>query len=326
MQFARLPRLHLAQLPTPLEEAGRLEHLFGGVRLFLKRDDLTGPALGGNKARKLEFLLADARRQGADVVLTVGGAQSNHARITAALAARLGMDCVLVLDGPAPCENQGNLLLDRLLGAEVRFAGARPAEEVMEELAAGLRERGRRPYAIPVGGSTPLGAVGYCLAMQEMLAQASQMGFVVHRVYVATGSGGTQAGLLLGARVLDPSLRVIGVSVSRSREECCRRVADLATGAAALLGLPVEVDPAQVEVLDEYVGPGYGIPTAACLEAVRLTARREGVLLDPVYTGKAMAALLDHLRCGVIKEGENVVFWHTGGSPALFAYTQYLED
>ncbi|MDI6824833.1 MAG: D-cysteine desulfhydrase family protein [Bacillota bacterium] len=325
MQFARLPRLRLAGLPTPLEEATRLERLFPGVRLFLKRDDLTHPALGGNKARKLEFLLADARRRGADVVLTVGGPQSNHARITAALSARLGWECILVLEGAEPPEAQGNLLIDRLLGADVRFAGARPAQEVMEEIAAGLEARGRRPYAIPVGGSTPLGAVGYCLAMEEMLAQASDAGVVVHRVYVATGSGGTQAGLVLGAGVLDPSLRVTGVSVSRSAEESRSRVAELATGAASLLGLPVRVEAAGVEVLDGYVGPGYGVPTPACVEAIRLAAREEGVLLDPVYTGKAMACLLDHLRRGVIREGENVVFWHTGGAPALFAYWQELE-
>lgn len=325
MQFARLPRLRLAGLPTPLEEATRLERLFPGARLFLKRDDLTHPALGGNKARKLEFLLADARRQGADVVLTVGGPQSNHARITAALSARLGWECILVLEGAEPPEAQGNLLIDRLLGADVRFAGARPAQEVMEEIAAGLEAQGRRPYAIPVGGSTPLGAVGYCLAMEEMLAQASDAGVVVHRVYVATGSGGTQAGLVLGARVLDPSLRVTGVSVSRSAEESRSRVAELATGAASLLGLPVRVEAAGVEVLDGYVGPGYGVPTPGCLEAIRLLAREEGVLLDPVYTGKAMACLLDHLRRGVIGEGENVVFWHTGGAPALFAYSQGLE-
>ncbi|MBC7339057.1 MAG: D-cysteine desulfhydrase family protein [Firmicutes bacterium] len=325
MQFARLPRLRLAGLPTPLEEATRLERLFPGTRLFLKRDDLTHPALGGNKARKLEFLLADARRQGADVVLTVGGPQSNHARITAALSARLGWECILVLEGAEPPEAQGNLLIDRLLGADVRFAGARPAQEVMEEIAAGLEAQGRRPYAIPVGGSTPLGAVGYCLAMEEMLAQASDAGVVVHRVYVATGSGGTQAGLVLGARVLDPSLRVTGVSVSRSAEESRSRVAELATGAASLLGLPVRVEAARVEVLDGYVGPGYGVPTPGCLEAIRLLAREEGVLLDPVYTGKAMACLLDHLRRGVIGEGENVVFWHTGGAPALFAYSQELE-
>jgi len=326
MQFARLPRLHLAGLPTPLEEATGLGRLFGGVRLFLKRDDLTRPALGGNKARKLEFLLADARQKGADVVLTVGGPQSNHARITAALAARLAMECILVLEGEEPDEAQGNLLLDRLLGARVRFAGARPAEEVMEEMAADLRARGRRPYPIPVGGSTPLGAVGYCLAMQEMLSQAAEMGVVVHRVYVATGSGGTQAGLVLGARVLDPSLRVTGVSVSRTSTEARQRVAELATGAARLLGLTATVSPEEVEVLDGYVGPGYGIPTPACLEAIRLVARHEGVLLDPVYTGKAMGALVDHLRRGVVKPGENVVFWHTGGSPALFAYSQYLEE
>ncbi|MEW5934975.1 MAG: D-cysteine desulfhydrase family protein, partial [Bacillota bacterium] len=263
--------------------------------------------------------------QGADVVLTVGGPQSNHARITAALSARLGWECILVLEGAEPPEAQGNLLIDRLLGADVRFAGARPAQEVMEEIAAALEAQGRRPYAIPVGGSTPLGAVGYCLAMEEMLAQASDAGVVVHRVYVATGSGGTQAGLVLGARVLDPSLRVTGVSVSRSAEESRSRVAELATGAASLLGLPVRVEAAGVEVLDGYVGPGYGVPTPACVEAIRLAAREEGVLLDPVYTGKAMACLLDHLRRGVIREGENVVFWHTGGAPALFAYWQELE-
>lgn len=327
MQFARLPRLRLAGLPTPLEEATRLERLFPGVRVFLKRDDLTHPALGGNKARKLEFLLAEARQQGADVVLTVGGPQSNHARITAALAARLGWECVLVLDGAEPPEAQGNLLIDRLLGARVRFAGVRPAQEVMEEMAAALEAQGRRPYAIPVGGSTPLGAVGYCLAMQEMLVQAGDAGVVVNRAYVATGSGGTQAGLVLGAQILDPSLRVTGVSVSRSAEEARARVAALATGAASLLGqtATADVEAGGVEVLDGYVGPGYGIPTPECLEAIRLLAREEGVLLDPVYTGKAMACLLDHLRRGVIREGENVVFWHTGGTPALFAYARQLE-
>jgi len=324
LQFAKLPRLRLAQVPTPLQEAPRLEQAFPGPRLFVKRDDLTGPALGGNKARKLEFLLADARRQGADVILTVGGPQSNHARITAALSAALGWRCVLILDGEEPGSWQGNLLLDRLLGAEVRFAGSRPAEEVMSETAAQLRGEGWRPYPIPVGGSVPLGAVGYALALQELLTQASEQGLVIHRVYVATGSGGTQAGLVLGARVLDPSLRVIGISVSRRAEEIAPRVADLASGAGRLLGLPAAFSPEDVEVQDRYIGEGYGIPSSGCLEAVRLCAQTEGILLDPVYTGKAMAGLIDHLRRGMIAREENVVFWHTGGSPALFAYEQYF--
>jgi len=332
------PRFPLATLPTPLHEAARLRAALGGSdhapRILIKRDDLTGLAFGGNKARKLEFLVADAQRQGATALVTTGAEQSNHARMTAAAARMAGMRPVLVLTGEgSPAKAQGNLLLDYLLGAEVHFVPphpdpmmaigdleARTLERVMSE----LEQQGERPYLIPVGGSSPVGALGYVAGTGELVAQLREMGAAPSRLYYASGSRGTQAGLVLGAKVYQAPYRLYGVAVSGGEPKKTVRAARIANEAAALIGADVRVAAEDLHTDEGYIGPGYGIPTPGCLEAIRLLARHEGILLDPVYTAKAMAGLIDHIRRGEVGPAETVVFLHTGGTPALFAYADQL--
>ena len=318
------PRLTLAHLPTPLEPLPRLSARLG-VRLWVKRDDQTGLATGGNKTRKLEFLLAEALRQECDTVLTVGGPQSNHCRQTAAAAARLGLRCLLVLGGDAAqARPGGNLVLDELLGAELVWAGGQPREVVMADRAEAERQAGRRPFAIPLGGSTGLGAVGYALALQELLAQAEAAGVRFDRLVVASSSGGTQGGLVAGAALYGFRGEVLGISIDNERGALQATVARLAGEAAALLGQPRTFSPAAVGVSDAYLGSGYGVLGQPEREAIRLFALEEGLLLDPVYTGRAAAGMLDLISRGTIRKDEAVLFWHTGGTPALFAYADEL--
>lgn len=330
--LAAQPRVHLATLPTPLEEAPRLRAALGGERrcprILLKRDDLTGLALGGNKARKLEYLVADALRQGATTLITSGAVQSNHARMTAAAARVCGLRPVLVLTTKvAEPETQGNLLLDHLLGAEVRLIPAGTDEwAAMQEVAAGLRDGGERPYVIPVGGSNATGALGYVAAMLELAGQFVAQREAPTRLYYASGSRGTQAGIALGARLYHLSCRPHGIAVSPGGDDKTVRAARIANEAAALLGADARVTEEELLTDEGYIGEGYGIPTAACKEAITLLARQEGVFLDPVYSGKAMAGMLDAIRRGDIAPDETVVFLHTGGSPALFAQVPLLAD
>ncbi len=329
MRLVELPRLPLATLPTPLEEAPRLTQALGGPRILLKRDDLTGLALGGNKVRKLEYLLAEALSQGADVLVTGAGPQSNHVRLAAAAARKVGLDAVLVMYSAAPAEVQGNYLLDRLLGAEVIFTGSADRSSVdraLDEVADDLRRHGRRPYVIPRGGASPLGSVGYLAAVLELEAQRAARQMQVDHLVCAVGSCGTLAGLWLGATWLQVPYRLWGISVSRPRDECLARVQSLAAGAAQVVELVLPPSAEMPTVLDGYLGPGYGIPSVEAIEAIRLLARTEGVFLDPVYTGKAMAGLVDLVRRGEIRRDETVIFLHTGGAPSLFAHTSSLLD
>jgi D-cysteine desulfhydrase family pyridoxal phosphate-dependent enzyme len=332
------PRVSLATLPTPIHEALRLRAALGGPArcpsIFIKRDDLTGLALGGNKARKLEFLMADALAQGADVIVTSGATQSNHARMTAAAARAVGLDCVLVLSrrgGDPPA--QGNLLLDRLFGATIHFIESNPdpryavaADEVQKvaEIVDDLKSNGREPYVIPVGGSSPIGAIGYVRGTQELWDQLVASDIDADRLYYASGSRGTQAGLELGARAFECEYRLHGVAVSAGEEEKVLRAARLINEAAQLLDLQIQVDPSELFTDQRFIGAGYGIPSAECVEAIKLLARHEAILLDPVYTGKAMAGLIDDVRRGAIDSNETVVFLHTGGAPALFAHADVL--
>lgn len=327
MRLAALPRFPLAQLPTPLEEAPSLSRVLGDVRVLVKRDDLTGLALGGNKTRKLEYLIGDARARGATVVLTEGPAQSNHCRQTAAAAARAGLRCLLVLNSLEPDPPvQGNLLLDHLFGAEVHLVAERTARRaLLERLAHELERRHERPYVIPTGGSTPVGAVAYVRAALELAEQLVERGIQASRVYLATStSGGTHAGLALGAKLLGSPFHVVGVAVEDDALAIRERVATLASETAALLGLDVRIVPEEIVVDDRWVGPGYGVPSSETLEAILLAARTEGLVLDPVYTGKAMAALVGQVRRGEVTPGETLVFLHTGGTPALFAQADQL--
>jgi D-cysteine desulfhydrase family pyridoxal phosphate-dependent enzyme len=338
MSIASQPRFGLAALPTPLQEAKRLRAALGGKdrcpRILIKRDDLTGLAFGGNKARKLEFLVADALRQNATVLVTSGAAQSNHARMTAAAARAAGLRAALVLT--ATVEHppvQGNLLLDHLLGAEVHFIPASADKSLalgddeaakIAEVIADLRAWDERPYLIPVGGSSPVGALGYVAGTLELVTQLFALGETPSRLYYASGSRGTQAGLALGARMYSAPYRLYGIAVSGGDPEKTARAVQIANEAAGLLGVPVRLSADELLTDHGYVGEGYGIPTAACLEAITLLARQEGIFLDPVYTGKVMAGLIDHIRKGAIDPAETVVFLHTGGTPALFAYADRL--
>jgi D-cysteine desulfhydrase family pyridoxal phosphate-dependent enzyme len=304
----------LGVYPTPLQPLPRLTAHLGGPRLWIKRDDLTGFALGGNKVRKLELFLGEALAKGADVLLTAGGHQSNHARITAAAAARAGLDCVLVLSGGEPTAYTGNLALDTLFGATLRFV-RRGAERMpaLQALAGELRATGRRPLVIPIGGSTPLGARGYVEAARELAPQLRALGLAPRAIVHGSSSGGTQAGLIVGCLAAGIATRVIGISADETRADLGRMVADIAGPLADAIGAPAPPDEA-IDVRDEYVGGGYGVPTAASEEARQLFARHEGILLDPTYGAKAAAGLVDLVRRGAFDRHDAVVFWHTGGA------------
>ncbi len=311
------PREPLATLPTPLHDLPRLTALLGGPRLLVKRDDLTGFALGGNKVRKLELFLADARAHGADVLITCGGVQSNHCRVAAAAAARAGMRSILVLSGQRPERPTGNLLLDELFGAELIFVDSRGERASrMDALAREARGKGHRPYVIPLGGSTPLGAYSYVEAARELASQCSALGVTPSAIVHSSSSGGTQAGLVVGCLAAGLATRVVGISADETREDLGRMVADIAELLAKQLGLQAPGHDA-IEVLDDYVGDGYGVSTPASEEAARLFARHEGIVLDPTYSAKAAAGLIDLIRRGRFRRGETVCFWHTGGNVPL---------
>ncbi|UCG23004.1 MAG: D-cysteine desulfhydrase family protein [Chloroflexota bacterium] len=317
-------RANLAHLPTRIERMDRLSSHLGGPQLLVKRDDQTGLALGGNKVRKLEFLVADAMAQGKDHLITTGGPQSNHCRQTAAAAAQNGLGCSLVLRGQAPQELGGNLLLDRLLGSELCWAGDRPPEKVMAETAEALEAAGRRPYIVLKGGSNAVGATGYVLAMKEAIDQLAEAEESVDVMVVASSSAGTQAGMVLGAHVYGFRGRILGISIDVPELELKALVTDLAESTAEFLGLdrPSLVD--RVEVNADYLGGGYGVLGDLERGAIDLVGRLEGIALDPVYTGRAMGGLLDLIARGMFQPSERILFWHTGGAPALFAYGENL--
>jgi L-cysteate sulfo-lyase len=330
MLLARFPRIHLAHLPTPLEFLPRLSEELGGPKIYLKRDDCTGLAGGGNKTRKLEFLMADARQQEADTIITAGAVQSNHARQTAAAAAKLGMACEILLENriidPDPVYlNSGNVLLDLLHGAKLHhFPKATDMDAAMAEHAEKLRAAGKKPYVIPGGGSNPIGALGYVDCAMELLHQASQQELRIDRVIHATGSAGTQAGLVAGLRASHSDIPVLGIGVGAPQPAQEEKVYQLALATASHLGAPDCVKREDIVANCDYVGEAYGIPTEAMREAVLMMARLEGILIDPVYTGKGMAGLIDLARRGEFGEDENLVFIHTGGSAGLFGYLDQL--
>lgn len=323
-----LRRVSLAHLPTPLEEMPRLrEALGGGPRLLVKRDDQTGLATGGNKTRKLEFLVAEALEQGADTLVTVGGPQSNHCRQTAAAAAKMGLRCALVLGGDPLSRSQwdGNLLLDGLLGAEVHWAGDRDRDTVLDEVAERLRASGARPYVIPLGGSVPTGAVGYVAAVEELAQQLTGRSEHVDRIVFASGSGGTHTGLLVGVKALGLKTRVEGIHNDKIGD-LLEKIQALAPATAAYLRVDLSFSEDDFILHESYGAPGYGVITDAEREAIRLLARTEGIICDPVYTGRALAGLIDLVRQGVFSPDETVLFWHTGGTAGLFARAAELLD
>jgi L-cysteate sulfo-lyase len=326
MDLSRFPRVTVAHLPTPLEPLDRLSEYLGGPRIWIKRDDCTGLATGGNKARKLEYLLAEALGQRATTIITQGATQSNHVRQTAAIAAKLGLRCYVFLERRLETDDPnfnegGNVLLDRLLGAKVTVcARGTDIRQVMQDLAETLRTRGERPYIIPTGGSNPVGALGYVQAAGELIEQAAKLDLTIDEVVHGTGSAGTQAGLLAGLAANRRSIPVLGISVGKPQSELEPIVLEMARKTAEHIGLKEEIAADTVRVDSNHVGAGYGMPTQAMIEAVELVARQEGVILDPVYTGKAMAGLIDRIRSGKYRSCRNIVFWHTGGSSGLFGY------
>lgn len=330
MHLARFPRVHLAHLPTPLERMDRLSEALGGPEIWIKRDDCTGLSTGGNKTRKLEFLMAEAQADGADLVMTQGATQSNHARQTAAFAARLGMNCHILLEDRTGYKDEnynhnGNVLLDVLHGAtyETRNAGLDMNAE-MESVAENFRKQGKKVYTIPGGGSNTTGALGYANCALELVGQANDRGLVIDHIVHATGSTGTQAGLVTGLKALNANIPVMGISVRAAKAAQEENVFKLASATADVLGCPGIVSAQDIAANSDYVGEGYGLPTEAGIDAIRMFAKLEGLLLDPVYSSKGAAGLIDLIRKGHYKKGERVVFLHTGGSVSLFGYLNAL--
>jgi 1-aminocyclopropane-1-carboxylate deaminase/D-cysteine desulfhydrase-like pyridoxal-dependent ACC family enzyme len=320
--LASLPSVPFAPAPTPVEEMTRLRSaLGGGPRLLVKRDDAIGFAFGGNKVRKMRLVAADALARQADTLITCGGVQSNHARVTAAAAARLGLRCVLVANGARPDRPTANALLARLLGAEIRYVPSREARAIEMEAAAGDERAARRePYVIPIGASTPLGAAAYVHALTELLEQIDPPDVIIH----STSSGGTQAGLVAGCALAGIRTRVVGISADEPAATLAADVRRILSGLADLIGPGSDAHAralagAEVAIDDRFVGDGYGLPTPQSREAVELLARTEALFLDPTYTAKAMAGLLARLRAGELEEADTVLFWHTGGQVALFS-------
>lgn len=327
MHLARFPRLHFAHLPTPLEPMARLSEALGGPNLWIKRDDCTGLSTGGNKTRKLEFLMADAQQNKADTIITQGAMQSNHARQTTAAAAKLGMECHVLFEERTGSQDDayvysGNVLLDQLHGSTIsRRPTGSDMDAAMEELAQQLRDDGKTPYIIPNGGSNEIGALGYVNAAIELMTQANDRSLRIDHLVHATSSAGTQAGLVLGMEGMNSGIPVYGVGVNLPKAEQEEKVYNLVQRTAEFMGLNPDIAQREKVVADcDYVGEGYGLPTDSMVEAVKLMAQHEGILLDPVYTGKGFAGLVDLIRKGHFKKGENVVFLHTGGSVALFGY------
>jgi D-cysteine desulfhydrase family pyridoxal phosphate-dependent enzyme len=327
-KFEGVERLALCHLPTPLEYASRLTRVLGGPEIWIKRDDLTGLALGGNKLRKLDFFMADALGHNADCIVTMGPVQSNHVRLTAAASRACGLDCYAVLLGDPPQSAKGNFLLDQMLGLNcIHVSGSMNqvpfdfVDRKIQETISRLKKEGRRPHLVPTGGIGPLGEFGYCLAVEEMVEQTQKMGIPFEHVVVTVGSRGTIAGLLLGIARLNTRTTVTGISANV--EGTCESFGipppdEMAAEAGKLIGLELKLPMANYKIFYDYVGKGYGIPTDKGIEAIRLAARTEALLLDPVYTGKAMAGLVDLIRGGYFTKKDTVIFIHTGGTPGIF--------
>lgn len=341
-------RIHFAHLPTPVEFLPRISAQLGGVRIYIKRDDQTGLAFGGNKTRKLEFLIGDAQSQKAQTLITAGAIQSNHCRQTAAAAAKFGFECILVLTGkdlkskmskePQTMgddisnhknfkEPDGNLLLDYLFGAQIVWTEPDQREKVLEEVFTRAEQQGKRPYLIPYGGSNPIGAMGYVTAMQELMEQLQSNATLEYPDWIVfpSSSGGTQAGLTLGASLFDYQGKVLGISIDETQAVLKERVAQLANQGAEFAGENRNFTRDDILVNDHYLGKGYGVMGKLEQEAIQLFGRYEGLILDPVYTGRAAGGLIDLIRSGFFSPNQVVLFWHTGGAPALFAHRYQSE-
>lgn len=325
--LSNLQKASLGYFPTPLIELTRLSKALNGPKIFMKRDDNTGLALGGNKTRKLEYIMGDALAKGADTVITAGAIQSNHCRQTAGAAASLGLECHLVLGGAQPKQPQGNLLLDKIYGCHIHWAGDNRKGEDIPALVEQLKAEGKKPYVIPYGGSNELGAVAFIEAYQELESQRCKLDVSFTHIIFASSSGATHAGLMLGNRIFATNCQIVGINIDKGEMDQVpfdQHIVNLANSTAQLISADCQFSAHDLILNSAYVGEGYGVIGELENEAIALTARLEGVLLDPVYTGRAMGGLIDMIRTGQIKPSDSVLFWHTGGAPALFAYANDL--
>jgi len=323
-----LPKASLGYFPTPLIELTRLSKTLGGPNIYMKRDDNTGLALGGNKTRKLEYIMGDALAKGADTVITAGAIQSNHCRQTAGAAASLGLECHLVLGGKKPEQPQGNLLLDKVYGCHIHWTGENRKGEDIPALVAQLKAEGKKPYVIPYGGSNELGAIAFIEAYKELNAQREALKVDFSHIIFASSSGATHAGLMLGNKMLETYSQIVGINIDKGEMDKVpfdEHIVSLANSTAQYIAADYQFTADDLILNSDYVGDGYGVIGELEKEAIALTAQNEGILLDPVYTGRAMGGLVDMIRTGQIKATDNVLFWHTGGAPALFAYADDLD-
>ncbi|ARD43120.1 D-cysteine desulfhydrase family protein [Colwellia sp. PAMC 21821] len=328
MKYEHMPREPLGFFPTPLVELTKLSKKLNGPKIYMKRDDNTGLALGGNKTRKLEFIIGDALAQGADTIVTAGAAQSNHCRQTAAAAASLGLECHLVLGGQEPEKSDGNLLLDKIFGCKIHWSGTNRKGEDIPEIVEQLKKTGKKPYVVPYGGSNELGALAFLEAFKELESQRQNINASFTHIVFASSSGGTHAGLMLGNKIFKSSYKVVGINIDKGETDKVpfnQYIVSLANNTAKLIGENLNFSDTDLILNADYVGEGYGVIGALENEAISMTAQTEGILLDPVYTGRAMGGLIDMIRTGKIKKTDSVLFWHTGGAPALFAYSNDLD-
>jgi D-cysteine desulfhydrase len=325
MNIKSLPKVDLGYFPTPVAKLSSLSLELGGPEIFIKRDDLTGLAFGGNKTRKLEFIIGDALAEDCDTVITAGASQSNHCRQTAAAAAQLQLECHLVLGGDEPETANGNLLLDNLLGSTIHWAGDNRKGEDIPAVYSQLKAQGRKPYVVPYGGSNELGAYAFIRAMEELDQQVESNQF--SSIIFASSSGGTHAGMMLGKALLKKDFDLVGVAIDKEEMNGVsfdQFILDLVNKTSNLIEADMNFTDQDLILDHNYVGEGYGVIGDAEKEAISLMAKHEGILLDPVYTGRAMAGLIDMIRSGKFSKEDKVLFWHTGGAPSLFAYAKEL--
>jgi D-cysteine desulfhydrase len=326
MHLKDIDKTSLGFFPTPLVELSRLSQFLGGPKIYMKRDDLTGLALGGNKTRKLEYILAEALKQGCDTIITAGAAQSNHCRQTAAAAAKLNLECHLLLGGEAPLKAQGNLLLDHIFDCHIHWTGSNRKGEDIARIFAQLTAEGKTPYLVPYGGSNELGAISFIDAVAELDQQNNGREF--SHVVFASSSGGTHAGLILGKQIYNKTFELVGINIDKDTNATLpfdQQIIELVNSTAKFIGLDFTFSKDQLILNSDYVGDGYGVVGPQENEAIALTAKLEGVLLDPVYTGRAMSGLIHLIRSGKLGKRDQVLFWHTGGAPSLFAYADDLD-